>query len=399
MDERKKLAIIGGGASAVLILANLAKYPSSQTIDIDVFDRAARFGRGIAYSTEYASHRLNVRAANMSAFVEAPDDFAAWAKKKYTFESDAFVPRGLYALYLDEKLKDALAHLSVKFIQDDVLSSQKTNDDLYAVKAANFYHAYHDVVQATGNVRLLQPVIKGSPAYFAEPWYLETFRNIPEKAHVVLLGSGLSAADAMSSLDTHGFEGKVTVVSRNGWFPREHVKTDKYPGFLDEKALALPPSQLMNLIRREVKKAGTQGIAWQAVIDALRPTTNKTWQAWNDQQRAIFLKRGLTLWNIHRHRMALETAAVIKKYWDEGRLTMALDTILGVEGPARVVCKGGVIEADVIINCLGYRYDEGRSFEVSHKIGPAMFGPLFETTAMPEIRAQAAEIAAKITQI
>ena len=56
-----------------------------------------------------------------------------------------------------------------------------------------------------------------------------------------------------------------------------------------------------------------------------------------------------------------------------------------------------LLAVEAVINCLGYRYqEEGRKFEPTEKIGPARFGDLFETTAIPEVRAQAAEIAARI---
>lgn len=399
MDDRRRIGIIGGGASAVLLLANLAKYPQSLKFDIEVFDRNAMFARGIAYGTEYAAHRLNVRASGMSALADTPDDFAQWAGQRYTFAPDDFVPRGLFALYLDEKLKDALAQLSVKFIQDDVLSSQKTNDNLYAVKTANFYHAYDELVQATGNVRLIQPKVEdGVVNYFAEPWYLSTFKTIPLKGRVLLLGSGLSAVDAIGSLHAHGFEGEIIVVSRNGWFPSVHAVTAKYPAFIDETNLSLSPAAIMKRIRDELKKAKGEGIVWQAVIDSLRPTTNKTWQSWDDRQKAIFMRRAFTAWNIHRHRMSPETAAAAEQYRTAGKLKMVRDSAIKVAAPTRLVCKKQTIEADAIINCLGYRYDEGRQFEVSYKVGPPRFGDLFETTAIPEIRAQAGEVAAALAQ-
>ena len=66
------------------------------------------------------------------------------------------------------------------------------------------------------------------------------------------------------------------------------------------------------------------------------------------------------------------------------------------EGPA-VVTDQGVVATEAIINCLGYRYAEGGcQFAPSDKIGPSCFGPLFETTAIPEIRQQARHLAGQI---
>src|SRR5688572_24345945 len=90
------IAIIGGGASATLLLAALAKNPAAHGMRIDIYERSiARLGRGIAYSTQHIVHLLNVRAADMSAFSEAKDDFANWASGR-NFQPTDFVPRKIY---------------------------------------------------------------------------------------------------------------------------------------------------------------------------------------------------------------------------------------------------------------------------------------------------------------
>lgn len=397
MSEPRRLAIIGGGASAALLLLYLTRHKKASGMQVDIFDRTSRFFRGTAYTTDYALHRLNVRAANMSAFADAPGDFAQWAER-FQYAPEDFAARNIYAKYLEDRLRENVTDMHIRLISEDVLTCRRTNDELYALSGTTLHYAYPAVVLASGNVRLLQPeVAPDASGYFPEPWGMDVFQGLDgADKTIALLGSGLSAVDAIASLKTHDYQGKIIVISRNGWFPRAHAAPSKYTPFLSESDLALPPSQLMHKIRAEIARAAASGTPWQAVIDALRSVTNPIWQGWSADMRSVFLRRALTAWNVHRHRMAPENAEMIEHYISEGRLEIVRDKIIRVEGQGRVVCRNGVISADRVINCLGYRYDEGRDFEVSYKIGPARFGELFETTAIPEIRTQAAEIAARL---
>lgn len=397
MSEPRRLAIIGGGASAALLLLHLARFEKTGGYAVDVFDRSSRFFRGVAYDTDYNIHRLNVRAANMSAYADDPDDFARWAAR-FQYGPDDFVSRPLYAKYLEERLRETITDTHVRLISDDVLSSRRANDDLYAVSGTQIHSAYHAVVQASGNVRLIQPARgEGVRGYVAEPWHEEAYANLPGAgSRIVLLGSGLSAIDAISGLKMQDYKGRITVVSRNGWFPCTHAAPAKYAPFLGPEEASLPPSQLMRRVRDEIEKAMRNGTPWQAVIDSLRGMTNTIWQGWDDNRRAVFLRRAFTAWNIHRHRTSPESLQGLEEFRADGQLEIVRDSIVRIDAPLNLVCRGQTIAADRIINCLGYRYDEGRDFEVSHKIGPARFGELFETTAIPEIRTQAADVAAAL---
>ncbi len=397
MTSRTRIAIIGGGASAAILAANIARHVTSgDSLQIDIYERRGNVPRGVAYGTEFSSHCLNVRAANMSAFMDDAEHFARWAAAHSGYVPEDFVPRIVFGRYLESLLDEARGKVAVRVAYADVTACEKAGEG-FAVVTKDGREMYDIVVQATGNVRLIQPrCAEGVKGYTAEPWFESSYENVPQNGRVVLIGSGLSAADAVGSLYERGFDGEIVIVSRNGWMPCVHVPPAKYPPFITQGEIALPPSKLMRRIRDEVRKAAGDSVSWHAVIDSLRGTTNKTWQAWSAWERSIFLRRAFTAWNIHRHRMSPETAARIASYQDVGKLRCVKDSVLRVDAPCVVRCAKQSIEADAVINCMGYRYDEGRVFDVSHRIGPSRFGELFETTAIPEVRAQAGEIAEKI---
>ena len=73
---RPTVAVIGAGFSGVLTALRLLDAPDGPCVRL--VERRPRFAQGAAYSTISPQHLLNVRAANMSAFPEAPSHFVDW---------------------------------------------------------------------------------------------------------------------------------------------------------------------------------------------------------------------------------------------------------------------------------------------------------------------------------
>jgi len=379
----KSLAIIGGGASATLLLAQLARGPSPLTID--VYDRAGTFARGIAYSTAHRCHLLNVRASNMSALADAPDDFVGWVAR-HGYSLDDFVPRALYGDYLHEHFERARQALAVSLIQAEASSIQ--TDEGYLVNDKR----YDLVVQATGNCKPLRPAGPQALAGFHDnPWTVD-YAALSAHERIAILGSGLTAVDAVLALDAHGYQGRIVMLSRHALLPGVHVKAAPHPAFMHE----LPQTALAALhrVRREINAADAP---WQAVIDTLRPITNAIWQGWRQRERRRFMRYLLTVWNIHRHRMPPQIGEIIAALEQSGHLVRHRARIGGILPGPLVVTDQGEIKADAVINCLGYRPDSSL-LAASHQIGPARSGELLETTAIPEIRMQAAELAVTLTR-
>src|SRR5882757_36022 len=106
----RSIAVIGGGASGALIAAHLLK-ACGDDVRLTLIEPRAQIGRGLAYATENESHRLNVRASNMSAFPDDPDHFWNWLRANGHRGEDrfCFVPRMVYGRYLGALVEDRLA--------------------------------------------------------------------------------------------------------------------------------------------------------------------------------------------------------------------------------------------------------------------------------------------------
>lgn len=376
-----KIAIIGGGASATLLLAHLA-IQNHENIQVDVYDRSGSFARGIAYSSPYLCHLLNVRAANMSGLANHKDHFSDWIKK-YGYQSTDFAPRKLYGEYLEALWNEAEKNLHIQKRHKDVTQCT-LNHDGYVLNDI----AYNHVILATGNVRPLAPAINGSPPqYYPDPWQIDNCLKTAKS--IALLGSGLTAVDTVLTLLDMKYSGKIKIFSRHASWPMPHTAINK-SWILEGITPGLPPSRLLKAIRINIQKAKKSDMPWQAVIDAIRPITNDVWQKWTNTQKNSFHRHLLTIWNIHRHRIPPSSLENIKN----ADITFISSRVKTVTREGLITESGEIHTLDAVINCMGYRYNESeRHYEVSHKIGPARFGELFETTAIPEIRAQADKIA------
>jgi uncharacterized NAD(P)/FAD-binding protein YdhS len=395
MSHRRveKIAVIGGGASAALLAAQLAQQENADLFHLVIYDRTGRFAKGVAYSTAHDCHLLNVRANNMSAFQNDKDHFVLWAGER-GYQPTDFVPRRIYGCYLSECLDTAASNMKIDRIAQDVVACTKQGAT-FTLTTADGAVEYDRVILASGNVRILRPhVQEGVVGYNDDPWQTD-FDTLLQARHVALIGSGLTAVDMVLALDAKGYRGEISIFSRNALLPAPHVAPASWPAFVDNACQS--PRKMLRLVREQVKRAALEHVPWQAVIDALRAHTNALWQNWDVAQRQQFGKRLLTLWNVHRHRMAPQIAQRVVALQAEGRLHVIKAGVRSIGVGPVVESAVGAMQFDAVINCLGYRYDEaGRNYAVSDRLGPACFGALFETTAVPEIRAQAHDLAKKI---
>ena len=60
------IAVVGGGASGALMTAHLLNC-AGHAVRVTLIEPREQFGHRLAYATKKESHRLNVRASNMSA--------------------------------------------------------------------------------------------------------------------------------------------------------------------------------------------------------------------------------------------------------------------------------------------------------------------------------------------
>lgn len=445
----KKITIIGGGATGTLLTVNLVKHGGVQPLEINLIEREEKIGRGIAYAAVEDFHLLNVPAAKMGAFPDDAEHFHRWLiEKNHDYAPSAFVPRRLYGEYLRELLDETLdnrgANIAVNRFDDEAVDVAFENASAQVLTSAGAQVYSDKVVLAFGNFLPPHPKSKDqafieSANYFRNPWRADLAEKIDPADDVFIIGTGLTFADVAMTLYHNRHQGRIYGFSTRGLLPAVHELGHSYPSFADELNSPERITDLLTIVRRHIARAESNGGNWRGVIDSLRPQTQELWLHLPEAEKRYFMQHLSRYWNVARHRLPPETARILDEmqtaqqlHIEKGRLrNIAVETdgkytvTFAADGAERRVA------ADAVINCIGSDSNYGRldskllknligkglikpdslkmgldavpdgriidrDGQISDTIltvGTALKGVLWESTAMPEIRAQTAKLA------
>jgi uncharacterized NAD(P)/FAD-binding protein YdhS/glyoxylase-like metal-dependent hydrolase (beta-lactamase superfamily II)/rhodanese-related sulfurtransferase len=388
----------------------------------------------------------------MSAYADRPDHFVAWAQTRAPGVTRAsFLPRALYGEYLAEMLATAQAEApvgnSITRIHGRVVSIRRSaGATTTELRLADGSHVEADtVVLAMGNLAPATPRfalsagLQRSSRYVGDPW--STRWQETGDGSVLLVGTGLTAVDVALELDDMGFAGTVQAVSRHGLLPRGH-RSDPGP-----PVLPWSPATSRNTIRTilaELRASAQARGDWRPAVDALRPHASEVWRRLPDAERRRFLRHAARIWEVHRHRLAPEVGQRLAALVEGGRLqvlagvieecheheggvdvvvrrrgprggcqTLTVDRVVNCTGPQQRLAEAGDPLLDSLFAAgaarpgahgLGVDVDaegavveaDGRCSRTLWAIGPLRRGAEWETTAVREIRLQAAALATRL---
>lgn len=443
----KRITIIGGGASGTLLAANLLRASGDRLLEINMVEKNATIGRGVAYSTPDDIHLLNVPAAKMSAFPDDANHFLDWLEREgYQYGSTAFVPRKIFGEYLNSVIHEAQekkhARVKLNVFEDDAVDIEIEDGKAHVTLASGEHLYSENVVLAFGNFLPPQPNVSDlsfteHPKYFRSPWREGVFESIGDEDAVLIIGTGLSMVDVVLKLAYSDHAGKIQAISTRGLLPAVHKLGHTYDSFADELRPMSRITDILKSVRRHIKKAESQGSDWRAVIDSLRPVTQEVWLNLPISEKRYFMQHLSRYWNVARHRMPAEAADVLERLQSEGRLEILKGRLQKITANEKfhVEFRSNAAEqrldTDAIINCIasesnfakldsklvenlfgrGYIRSDALNFgidalpngsvvgqngarsEVIYTLGTALKGTLWETTAIPEIRTQARQLA------
>lgn len=350
------VVIVGGGFSGTMLSARLAERGQASVL----IERSDVVGLGVAYSTPLDAHRLNVRAGRMSATTDRPGDFVDWLKTHHPDQADAngFAPRRLYALYILDRLAavDAACPGLIRRVTDTVVAI----DGPVAVLSDGERIEGRAVILATGNPAPRTASPDQGQRVIADPWAPHALSPIQPGEDVLILGTGLTMVDVLLALQTQGWRGRATAVSRRGLLPRAHGPHHDAPIDLPPEALTDPLSTRLAVARRLARAHG-----WRRVMEGYRPITLDLWRAATDAERARFLRHLRPWWDVHRHRIAPEIAAGLDQRLAEGRLIVRPGRIREVKASPdavmmRVAARDAAeqtLSAPWLIDCTGPGHD------------------------------------------
>jgi uncharacterized NAD(P)/FAD-binding protein YdhS len=421
--SRPKVAIVGGGASGALAALHLAR---AGTGPVRLIERERAPGRGVAYSTDRPEHLLNVPARRMSAFADDPDHFVRWFEA-FGGDAEAFAPRRIYGDYLAGLLAAEAGVELVRGEAVDVDEGGVTLADGRRIEADT-------VVLAPGNLAPATPIDTAclGERWVADPWAGDFASGLGDDDDVLLVGTGLTAVDAVLTLEALGFRGRILALSRRGLAPRAHGERE--PMVAPQEDL---PATCVGLLRRV--RLRSREIGWRGAVHELRNVTQAIWRNASETERRRFLRHLRPWWDVHRHKIAPPVAERIAAVEAEGRLEFAAGRITGIDGgivrwrprgtdevrefkAARVLnCTGpecdlarageplldallakGAIRADKLRTGLDVDDDcrvigaDGTASDTLFAIGPITRSAFWESVAVPDIRVQAAQLAERL---
>lgn len=411
----RTVAVVGGGAAGVLATRELLRCTDDDVVLIE----PGPPGGGLAYGSARPWHLLNSRAGAMGADPDDPDDFVRWAG----CARDDFRPRPEYGRYLRDVFAGIAGdpRLDVRPARAaGVVPGGVALADGRVVRA-------DDVVVATGNPGPAQPAARPDhPDYIGDPWRPGALEAIPSDVPVLLVGAGLTAVDVALTLTAdRNRDAPITAVSRRGQLPLTHTETAA-PPFAPALDDCTTLRDVVRAVRTEAARAGD----WRAVVDGLRPYLDRLWTAFTPDEQEAFLRHVARPWECHRHRMAPSVGARVAELRSEGRLEVRAGGVRSMTAPPAggllVELEAGVQWFGAVVNCagpgrlpgaagsfvagllaagrarvgphgLGLAIDDaGRLSDGLWLIGPLRRGARWETTAVPEIRAQARQLAQSI---
>ncbi len=429
-------------------------------VRVTMIDQHGRHGLGAAYSTDHESHLLNAMAGQMSAYPDDPDHLIRWANcsgRRFlpaipaVVTDTTFLPRPAYGLYLQDVLSEAerLTHPVDRVTAEAVAIRRQGDGPAVRVVLAHGHVDADVAVLATGNAPASLPFdAPPSDRVIADPWQpgaLDRLLTSPRPRSVVVAGTGLTMVDLAVAIAAASPETVVHAVSRHGLLPRTHPGTmppADQPLWLPVVFRTTEPVSLVELMWQIRSAIAARPANWHYVMAALRPLVPGLWRRMPDRDKRLFLRHLARYWEIHRHLVPPQTASCVTALRMAGRLIVHTGHVRAATetaGQLRVAVEADGdalhLPADWLVNSTGTTSDitasaspllrdlfrggvarpdplrlgidasirgevldaAGAASDVLYTLGPPLRGLWYETTAIPEIREQAAALAWLIT--
>jgi uncharacterized NAD(P)/FAD-binding protein YdhS len=447
--RRPTVAIVGAGASGMLVAAHLLRAASrhDRPLRAVLIERREQAG-GVAYSTNDADHRLNVTAARMSALPEHPEHFVRWRAGTAGIDDPGdYAPRGEYRRYLEDLLSEGQREAGTHATLVRLVAEVDAVEPLAAGVRVRFSVGgtldADTAVLALGNPAPLTPAgceaVAEHPSYVNDPWAAGALDAVapPAGSTVMLIGTGLTMVDVALTITRRFPQAQVLAVSRSGLLPRAHLAARVTP--LPATATLDAAASLPELVDAIIARSAAGDPCWHQLVDDVRPRTQALWRQMSIDERVAFMATRHRAWCVRRHRMPPEVAARLAAAIGTGRLAVRSGSVglaRGATGAIEAHVPGDArpLKVAVAINCTGPGLDprtssdalvrrllergharvhpvgigfdtapdgslhsrEGVSSKRLFTLGPPRVGELYETTAVPEIREQAHALAALV---
>jgi len=390
--NRPDVIIVGGGytgAAAAIHLSRLAKRPLS----ITVIEPRAQLGRGIAYDTVDPTHRLNINPEIMILYLDDIDHFPRYVRATGVLGDDpaAKVSDGMVyprrAIFGDYMVDEVAAHQvnnpsrsTIHHLRDRAVALAETAGGLRLTTAEGRVLEAGRVLLCPSHGRPsipggLDPDLADDPRYIADPWDSDAIGRIQPDARTLILGTGLTAGDVLSSLRHRGHRGSTVMLSRHGISPQQQFDlgdvnallariSRPVPIFIERHGWHAGFRDIVKAVRADIAetRAEDPDADWRPQFDHIRDAGRAIWRRLPDAEKRRYVRHLKTYYDAHRNRVAPQVMAVVDAGLADGSVTLVAGRIVCCTmGMASIDItyrprRGGAEHTrpfDAVVNCTG----------------------------------------------
>jgi uncharacterized NAD(P)/FAD-binding protein YdhS len=330
------IVIVGGGFSGAVLAWHLHR-TAPYTHNIIIVEPRDEIGRGLAYDSSDPAHRINVPALKMNLDFDEEGHFEQWLiAEGYPARDPAaqipgalFPTRAAFGDYVNARIRKL----------DRAVTHRKTTARAVILQASGYRVICDDGGEIDADVVVLAvchtpPQVPSSfaplqsrPRFIANPWQYEALHDIAPDDRVLIVGTGLTMADIVASLDRQGYRGSITAVSRRGLRSQPHAaeQTEPFGDFIEDPERTT--LALLRRARRVIADAAREGLSWHPVLDQLRLQGIDIWRALPLDERTKLIRHLRPFWDTYRFRIAPQVDDIIKRRISNGTLTISAASI------------------------------------------------------------------------
>lgn len=354
-----KVVVVGGGFSGACSAIQLLRQ-HDQPLDVVLIEPRSRLGCGLAYGSVDPDHRLNAPAPVHVVLADQPAHLEQWlqAQGRTARDAEALCGSALYPRRADfGEYVGAQLHrfgeLSMSRFQHSpqrAITLERAAHRLRITLESGASLEADACIVATGHESPSAPAGVGRdvathPLYVHDPWDVEKLSALEPRGEVLLIGTGLTAADVVATLSRRPSLGRITALSRHGFVPADQNPTpgsrsiwesvtDPLPAFVARHGTPARVREILRILRADIEARARAGGSWQDAFDEVRNAIRWLWRALPQAQKRRFLRHARALYDAHRFRLAPQTSRILQDARSSGRLQMLAGRIHSI-GAAR----------------------------------------------------------------
>ncbi|NDA08116.1 MAG: hypothetical protein EBZ18_01730 [Alphaproteobacteria bacterium] len=335
MTDRIPILIIGDGYAAGVFALHLLE------AGVDASRLAilgpGRLGRGKAYGCENPDFRLNVRDDLMMLRPDDSKHFATWAEKHIDdpnaqTHAGRFFRRQDFARYLISEIDRTLRGKELRQIRDRAVKIHA--GACWHVTTSDKRELLADTVVLTPGNPEPQPTFPISDdisgALINNAWKGTWTSDIDKDNDVTVIGGGLTAMDAIYTLEQRGHLGRINVITPVGILPP--AQTDWVPKHPYPWPKSISGSEFLATFRRQLGQGDWTDPDWQSSFESLRPQISSSWQSLTHSERRRLKHKLGWWWQLIRYRASPQTVAAAERLKASGQLRLYHGRCRAIEG-------------------------------------------------------------------